>query len=72
MGLQTGGGAYIRVGLYPKYYIRWQMDGLISGGGGLKTGGFKVGFYGSWVSSLVIWHGKRGLLLDFCIQCVLK
>ena len=22
------------------------MDGLISGGGGLKPGGFKVGFYG--------------------------
>ena len=24
-------GAYIWVGLYPEYYIHWQMDGLISG-----------------------------------------
>ena len=35
------------MGLYPEYYIHWQMDGLVSGGGGLKSGGgFKVGFYG--------------------------
>ena len=36
-GLINGRGAYIQVGLYPEYNIRWQMDGLISGG--LKTGG---------------------------------
>ena len=37
-GLINGGGAYIRVVLYLDY-IRWQIDGLIRSGGGLKTGG---------------------------------
>ena len=43
--INGGGGAYIWLGLYPEY-ICWQMDGFIfGGGGGLKPGGFKVGFY---------------------------
>ena len=35
-GLISG---YIRMGLYAEQYIRWQIDGLVSGGGGLKPGG---------------------------------
>ena len=42
-GGAISGWAYIRVGLYPEWYIRLKMDGLISGGGlkpgeGLKSG----------------------------------
>ena len=40
-------------GLILEITIHWQMDGLISRGG-LKPGGFKVGFYGIPIQTVTL------------------